>query len=752
MAVVLSVALITVGCGSSGSPSTGARGGAGGAAGAGVAGTSGTGGSLGSGGGGSNGGSGGHGTGGAGGSAGGAAGGGTGGAAGSGGSGGLGGNPSPPPPPASHARTMASGLPADTWVDRTPCPTPAIWPPRMNAVVAYDTQRRRVVLTAGTTRQEVWEMDPDTGAWQDRTPCNPPASWPVPREEQLGGYDPSRGRLVLFGRTGPSIAWETWEWDGAAGTWEMRSADFPYPGGPDFSSTSVSELEYDPQRHTMVLPGWRLWDWDGSQGTWTLRWTASSDGIAQPGGGPGSSRSEMSFGYDPDRSSLFVSGGADLDYDSILYEYDGTAWTNRAPSPLPASWPSARGGARMFYEPTTKRMVLAGGCADGVCGTDDLWAWDPTSGSWTAAPPPSTGWPAIDRVFACAAGNGRAIMFNNEYADDPWLGPASLWDLTGKARHDLRLGHVPIGWPIARLPAATYDPSRQRVVVFGGQNPTDTLASTASLIEWNGAAGTWQDRTPTVTPAAWPPPRDQHALAADSRRGRVMLFGGRARTADSLTLPGSFGPTLSDLWEWNGAAGTWTPRAAQSAGTWPAAGYGVTMTYDEPRDRVLLAGTNDGDPWEWNPATLGWTRPPSPIGYNGGATALWLTFDLPRARALLTIGVSAILSEWDGGARVWTSRPSPPISAVGPGPGPQAAVAADPISGLAWLATSTGLWAWDGAAGTWTDHSLAGAAALPWRDPGAMVFDESRGTLVLLIPGTDVSGHPVLRLFERAVP
>jgi hypothetical protein len=47
---------------------------------------------------------------------------------------------------------------------------------------------------------------------------------------------------------------------------------------------------------------------------------------------------------------------------------------------------------------------------------------------------------------------------------------------------------------------------------------------------------------------------------------------------------------------------------------------------------------------------------------------------------------------------------------------------------------------------------MAGAAALPWTDPGAMVFDESRGTLVLLIPGTDAGMHPVLRLYERAVP
>jgi hypothetical protein len=33
-----------------------------------------------------------------------------------------------------------------------------------------------------------------------------------------------------------------------------------------------------------------------------------------------------------------------------------------------------------------------------------------------------------------------------------------------------------------------------------------------------------------------------------------------------------------------------------------------------------------------------------------------------------------------------------------------------------------------------------------------MAFDESRGTLVLLIPRFDVGNHPALRLYERAVP
>jgi Kelch motif protein len=655
------------------------------------------------------------------------------------------------PPPASHARTMTSGLPAETWVDRTPCPTPAAWPFRIGSVsVAYDTQRGRVVFSGATsfTRQEVWELDPASGVWEDRTPCTLPASWPAPRLGSLMGYDQGRGRTVLFGRAGPSILFETWEWDGNAGTWELRSPDFGTASDP--GNDTGSQLEYDPQRRTMVLPGWTLWDWDGTQATWTARWHAPIDAVTPPGGGAGSWRFAMSFGYDPDRSSMFVFGGTSGGYEQILFEYDGASWINRTPSPLPASWPSARGGARMFYESTSRRMVIAGGCGN-ACPTDDLWAWDPATNTWTGGPPRPSYWPQSSATFASAAGNGRAIAFDNGPADEPWLGPAAVWDLPSGARRDLRGAHVRVRWPVTPSPAAAYDPSRQRVVVFGGDSPTVTRVSNANLVEWNGRDGSWDDRTPDVLPVAWPPARHRHAMAADSRRGRVWLFGGQAIIPGaSLSSGGYIGPTFADLWEWDGAAATWTERPAKPMAPWPSAAVDTVMTYDEPRDRLILAATGDGDPWEWSPTALGWTAPPETLTF--GSDPL-LSFDLPRRRAVMIAGSSAAsVAEWDGGGRMWNSRWPPTAGAAGPGLGNSRAAASDPISGFTWLAAPMSLWAWNGGPGTWTDHSVAAAPALPWSGAAPMVFDESRGTLVLLVYGSDVAGHPVLRLFERAVP
>ena len=80
--------------------------------------------------------------------------------------------------------------------------------------------------------------------------------------------------------------------------------------------------------------------------------------------------------------------------------------------------------------------------------------------------------------------------------------------------------------------AMTYDASRRRVVLFGGDSLAN--ASFGDTWEWDGDSWT---QVQDIGPAA----RAFHAMAFDGTRRRTVLFGGRNPTG-----------FLGDTWEWDG--------------------------------------------------------------------------------------------------------------------------------------------------------------------------------------------------------
>src|SRR5438309_359014 len=89
-----------------------------------------------------------------------------------------------------------------------------------------------------------------------------------------------------------------------------------------------------------------------------------------------------------------------------------------------------------------------------------------------------------------------------------------------------------------------------------------------------------------------PAGRLQHAMAYDSRRGRVVMFGGRSAS------PGGGDFFFGDTWEWDGLR--WQFRATNG----PVARISHTMAYDESRGvTVMFGGFSSGDfgnVWEWD--------------------------------------------------------------------------------------------------------------------------------------------------------
>jgi len=175
------------------------------------------------------------------------------------------------------------------------------------------------------------------------------------------------------------------------------------------------------------------------------------------------------------------------------------------------------------------------------------------------------------------------------------------------------------GPPARTAPAMAYDSKRHVTVLFGGAVPDDigVLHPLNDLWEWNGMR--WTQRMTNSPLAGWikdnngywrfsysgnrPVARLEHAIAYDSRRGRIVLFGGESFDPDSGQV------FLNDVWEWDGAQ--WYFVAAGGPNN-PTNRWEASMAYDSDRGTTVLYGGNLSTPddygvvWEWNGKT--WTR------------------------------------------------------------------------------------------------------------------------------------------------
>lgn len=282
-----------------------------------------------------------------------------------------------------------------------------------------------------------------------------------------------------------------------------------------------------------------------------------------------------------------------------------------------------------------------------------------------------------------------------------------------------------IGPTPRRAHAMAFDSTRQRVVLFGGETGEPATTFLNDTWEWNGEV--WNQVADTG-----PRPRRGHAITFDSARQRIVLFGGFV-----FEQAATF---LNDTWEWNGDV--WT----QVADTGASPRHGHAMAYDSLRQRtVLFAGVSpDGlgnDTWEWDGGA--WTQ----VADTGPAPRVThaIAYDSVRHRVVLFGGethkpVTTSLNdtwEWDG--KNWIQ-----VADTGPGPRDETA--------MAYIGTRTALfggvlkdntlaadtWEWDGQ--RWTQRQNMGP---PKRGTHAMAYDSQRERAVLF-GGFGGSATPLL--------
>jgi hypothetical protein len=393
------------------------------------------------------------------------------------------------------------------WTQKNPVTKP---PGREGHALAYDRGRGRVVLFGGrgvgggNQFPDTWEWDGTE--WTQKNPVtNPPG-----RYFHALVYDSGRGRVVLFGgkSTDGTVSSDTWEWDGTDWT-EKNPATSP-------PERYEHALAYDSGRGRVVRFGGKsidgtvfsdTWEWDGTD------WTQKNPVTHPPG------RYDHALAYDSGRGCVVLFGGYDYGINfSDTWEWDGTDWTEKNP----ATSPSARDGHALAYDTTRGRAVLFGGYGKG-----DTWEWDGTD--WTEKNPVTNPPARVNHALAYDSARGRVVLFGGEQNGVGLYSDTWEWDGTDWTQKN------PVTSPPARSGhALAYDTTRDRVVLFGGYITDDNgVVRVSDTWEWDGT--NWILKNPATNP----PEREAHAVAYDSARGRVVLFGG------------SNGTVFSDTWEWD---------------------------------------------------------------------------------------------------------------------------------------------------------------------------------------------------------
>lgn len=205
------------------------------------------------------------------------------------------------------------------------------------------------------------------------------------------------------------------------------------------------------------------------------------------------------------------------------------------------------------------------------------------------------------------------VMFGGRLSNPPYGLAAGTWEYDGTSWTQV----VTANAPAARFwHAMAYDSNRQRVVLYGGGNDTATLFSET----WEYDGTDWQQSYTLHSP----PAMDQIVVAFDSHSNKMVLFGGQS-------LYGVHNDTwVYDGFDWSMVVTPVSPPPATL----------TAMVFDSVRNRMILFGSGVvGDPgfpdtptWEFDGTN--WTMLNTPTSPSS-RWAHTMAYDSTRQRVVL---------------------------------------------------------------------------------------------------------------------
>jgi hypothetical protein len=296
---------------------------------------------------------------------------------------------------------------------------------------------------------------------------------------------------------------------------------------------------------------------------------------------------------------------------------------------------------------------------------------DPALGSWSNRANTGTlSWPPAGHSGALAfdSARGKVVMFGGGSA----AGNAT-WEWDGATgAWELRQQMAGVRPSRRYGHAMAYDTARAKVVLYGGID--ETGGSNAETWEWDGAAETWTMKNPGPNPSRW-----GHAMAYHAGMSRIVMFGG------SYRHPTLGDGDLFDIWEYDGAADAWVNKTYPLPPAWPRARRGHALAYDAGRAVTVMYGGEvqalagaAADLWEWDSTSNQWTdRTPTPLPDPWPGPRAWHGLCDVRGTVVLFGGATPNLWEWDGAAGTWRNLTPAPLPASWPPPRPRAPLAWD---------------------------------------------------------------------------
>ena len=310
----------------------------------------------------------------------------------------------------------------------------------------------------------------------------------------------------------------------------------------------------------------------------------------------------------------------------------------------------------------------------------------------------------------------------------------------GASQTGVWTAQAPAHSPAGRLNhAMVYDSDRGVVVLFGGQGQGNE-PTYGDTWEWDGVD--WHQVTFSDGQTV-PPPRASQAMAYDSGRKRVVMFGGDQNW-----------PFLNDTWEFDGVQ--WTQVALNAPA--PAPRYGAAAAYDPIRQKtVLFGGWNPssglfGDTWEWDGTS--WIEIPATGPQPRDNAALF--FDAVRGRVVLYEGVTygGIYQDmWeyhpDANPPAWVKLSIDPSQLPTYQVYPYFTYVADAAVALSFGGCIPGsptvafndMWEWNSATSTWTSVAAQNSPSPRFDGGFGMVYDSGHHQIVIF-GGEQADGVP----------